>query len=387
MRILHFLPVYIPAWQFGGPILSVSRLCEGLVQQGIDVRVITTTAGLPHFPLDQLGLPQNVNGVEVFYYPVNSPRRTIRSNALIQALPEHLHWAELLHLSSIWQPLGLVVQQQAHRHHLPVIQSLRGALGPYSLKRGWYKKIPYLFFKELPLLNKALSLHCTTPREASECTWLGIKSKTDILPNPLDLTQFYCDSSIGKHWLEENNIPSNQTLFIIAGRLHHKKGLDLLPPVLSSIRDEPWRLIVIGNDEDGTGKRLLAGLQKLGIADRCHWFSAMPSSELLGPLNAADWLLLPSRHENFGNIVVEALSCGCGTLLSDHVGAAQMLDGCPGVAEQPRNTALWSKMLLRAVRSERPGRQSEAYVKTRFSLEVVASKAIILYKGILNEQN
>ena len=53
MQILHFLPVYVPAWQFGGPILSVSRLCEGLVSQGAQVRVITTNAGLPEFPDDQ----------------------------------------------------------------------------------------------------------------------------------------------------------------------------------------------------------------------------------------------------------------------------------------------------------------------------------------------
>ena len=67
MRVLHFLPVYAPAWQFGGPVLSVSRLCEGLVQLGIELRVITTNAGLPDFPAEQLGRPQLVNGVNVTY--------------------------------------------------------------------------------------------------------------------------------------------------------------------------------------------------------------------------------------------------------------------------------------------------------------------------------
>ena len=87
MRVLHFLPAYLPAWQYGGPILSVSRLCEGLVQEGVDVRVITTNAGLPDFPSDQLCVPQQVNGVEVTYYPVDHPWGTIRSKALVEALP------------------------------------------------------------------------------------------------------------------------------------------------------------------------------------------------------------------------------------------------------------------------------------------------------------
>lgn len=60
---------------------------------------------------------------------------------------------------------------------------------------------------------------------------------------------------------------------------------------------------------------------------------------------------------------------------------------CPGVAKQPRNIALWSRMLTDALSTERPGKESEAYVKKRFSLEVVTSKAITLYREILNDKN
>ena len=139
MRVLHFLPVYAPAWQFGGPVLSVSRLCEGLEQLGVELRVMTTNAGLPDFPAEQLGQLQLVNGVNVTYYPVDSQAKTIYSQALVEALPEQMAWADVVHLSSIWQPLGLPVQQAAHAAGVPVIQTLRGALGPYSLRRGWWK--------------------------------------------------------------------------------------------------------------------------------------------------------------------------------------------------------------------------------------------------------
>ena len=57
MHVTHAIPVYAPAWQFGGPILSVSRLCEGLASEGIRVRVITTNAGLPDWPAAELGKP------------------------------------------------------------------------------------------------------------------------------------------------------------------------------------------------------------------------------------------------------------------------------------------------------------------------------------------
>jgi hypothetical protein len=130
MRILHFMPVYAPAWQFGGPVLSVSRLAEGLVQQGIDTRVVTTNAGLPQLPPEQLGQPQLRHGVMVTYFPVNQPNGPIQSKALLAALPAALEGVDLLHISAIWQPLGIPVQRAALARGIPVLASLRGALGP-----------------------------------------------------------------------------------------------------------------------------------------------------------------------------------------------------------------------------------------------------------------
>ena len=252
MRVLHFLPVYVPAWQFGGPILSVSRLCEGLVRQGVDVRVITTNAGLPDLPLNQLGVPVDVNGVQVIYYPVDHQEGAIRSRALVESLHNHFSWADLLHLSSIWQPLGVPVQTAAHAAGVPVIQTLRGALGPYSWRRSWWKKVPYFWLKERPLIQQAAALHCTTNQEAREIAWLGLKSPIRILPNPLDLSKLRYDPDLGKEWRHKLGIPLSQPLFLVAGRLHHKKGLDLLPKVLQTVSRESWHLLIRGQDEGGT---------------------------------------------------------------------------------------------------------------------------------------
>ena len=73
MRVLHFLPVYAPAWQFGGPVLSVSRLCEGLAAEGVAVRVLTTDAGLPEETPPPEGSIRWRNGVEVIRHPSLSP--------------------------------------------------------------------------------------------------------------------------------------------------------------------------------------------------------------------------------------------------------------------------------------------------------------------------
>lgn len=384
MRVLHFLPVYAPAWQFGGPVLSVSRLCEALVQAGIELRVITTNAGLPDLPAEQLGRTHLLNAVHVTYYPVDRHGGTIHSRALLEALSEQIAWADVVHLSSIWQPLGLPVQQAAHAAGVPVIQTLRGALGPYSWRRGWWKKIPYFLLKERPLLQRAAALHCTTDQEAREINWLQLKAPVQVLANPIDLSQLHCDPALGQEWRERMALPIDQPLLLVAGRLHHKKGLDLLPEVLQALAHIPWQIMFLGEDDDGTGRSLQRKFGEVGLSNRCHWYRSLPARELIGPYNAADWLLLPSRHENFGNVVVEALACGCGSLISDRVGVADSLPGCPGVLVADRSKRAWVQLLERALRSHRPGLDAEDWVKDRFSAQLIARQAQQLYAGVLS---
>lgn len=383
MRVLHFLPVYVPAWQFGGPILSVSRLCEGLVQQGVDVRVITTNAGLPNFPIEQLGVPQRVNGVQVIYYPIDHAHGSIRSRALVDSLPAHMAWAELLHLSSIWQPLGLAVQEKAIAAGIPVVQTLRGALGPYSWTRSFLRKFFYFLLFERRLLQQASCIHCTTLQEINEIAWLRLRPRITLLPNPLDLDALYTDRDLGQEWRLKHNIPLTTTLFIVAGRLHHKKGLELLPKALQRISHHSWHLAILGDGDDRTSHRLRRSLREFGLSSRCHWFSSVPAADLLAPLNAADWLLLPSRHENFGNIVVEALACGCGAVISDRVGVSEMLKDCPGVLVGPRTSNAWSTLLAETLTLDRPTTLSESWVKQKFNQVSIAKQTQSLYLSLI----
>ena len=383
MRVLHFLPVYSPAWQFGGPILSVSRLCEALVRQGIEVRVITTNFGLPEFPTNQLGVPQNVNGVQVIYYSADHQVGSVRSQSLLSDLDDHMQWAELLHLSSIWQPLGISVQRAAHTYGVPVIQTLRGALGPYSWTRGFCKKFLYFLFVERRYLKSVARIHCTTPQEIREARWLCLKPPIELLPNPLDLSSLISNKEIGRQWRIKHDIPLTTTLFIVAGRLHHKKGLDLLPKALKKLDHQDWVLCIIGDDDDDSGVELRTAFANLGMASRVRWFPSVPSSHLFSPLNAADWLLLPSRHENFGNIAVEALSCGCGVVLSDRVGVSDMLDGCPGVLIGPRKIRTWTDLLTEAMMLQRPSASSANWVNYRFNPDLIAHQAKQIYQNIL----
>lgn len=387
MRILHAIPVYAPAWQFGGPVLSVSRLCEALVNQGVEVSVITTNAGLPELPADQLGHPLLRCGVQVTYYPTDQRQCTIRSRALKRALPEVMAQADLLHISGIWQPLGIPIQKAALRQKVPILHSLRGGLGPYSFQRGWWKKIPYYLLKERPLLQQAAGLHVTSQQERRELRNLGLRAPRYVLPNPMDLGLLREDATLRHDWRQQLGIKAEERLLLICGRQHHKKGLDLLPAVLKACQQHPWRLLLVGSDDDGSGDALTKGLERVGLGKRLLTLPALPAYELAGIYNAADLLLLPSRHENFGNVVIEALACGCAVAISDRTGVSgDLLADAPqdyGIV-LPRQTDLWAQWLNQWLDQQQPSKRAATdWAAGRYGQDAVALKAIELYQQIL----
>ena len=168
LHITHAIPVYAPAWQFGGPILSVSRLCEALAQAGHQVKVLTTNAGLPQLSPKELGHPIDRNGVSVTYFPVDQQKGTIRSRVLEESLSESLQKSDILHISTIWQPLGIPIQKEAYRLKIPVIQTLEGSRALLTCQR-LVEKNPYYYLRERPWLQKAAALHVTTVQEQKSC--------------------------------------------------------------------------------------------------------------------------------------------------------------------------------------------------------------------------
>ncbi|MBK7410264.1 MAG: glycosyltransferase [Saprospirales bacterium] len=116
MQILHLTPSYFPALIYGGPTLSVSRLCEAQILAEARVRVLTTTANGP-VELDvPTGVPQDVNGVEVFYYPRLTKDHTHFSPQLLVQIWKQCRQFDVVHIHSWWNPQQ--TQIPTTQHHL-----------------------------------------------------------------------------------------------------------------------------------------------------------------------------------------------------------------------------------------------------------------------------
>jgi len=109
-------------------------------------------------------------------------------------------------------------------------------------------------------------------------------------------------------------------IILFVGRLDPLKGIDRLLRALTHLRHVgKLKLIVIGGDERSAHEleRLEALAARLGIADAVT-FTGMVRHELMpGYYSAADCCVVPSYHESFGLVALEALACGTPVVSGD----------------------------------------------------------------------
>ena len=72
MRILHVIPSFAP--RYGGPIVAAAGLTRELARRGHDVTVATTNVDGPDELDVPLCRPIPIDGVDVWYFPIQWPR-------------------------------------------------------------------------------------------------------------------------------------------------------------------------------------------------------------------------------------------------------------------------------------------------------------------------
>ncbi len=113
----------------------------------------------------------------------------------------------------------------------------------------------------------------------------------------------------------------NTRRLLFLGRLHEKKGCDLLLRSFSKLapRQPGLRLIMAGPGPNGALEAFQRMADDFGLKDRVVWTGMLEGPEKWGAFRSAEVFILPSHQENFGLAVAEALACGTPVVISNKV--------------------------------------------------------------------
>ncbi|HEX7707349.1 MAG TPA: glycosyltransferase [Thermoanaerobaculia bacterium] len=309
MKILHVTPTYLPAVRYGGPIVAVHGLCRALAARGHAVDVFTTNVdgdGALDVPVAE---PVVLDGVRVHYFPSPFPR-LYWSPAMRRGLGASLRGYDIVHIHAVYLWPGVAAGGAARRHGVPYVISPRGMLVPGLIaKKSRLLKSLWLRLVERQNFAGAAGVHFTSPLEWEEAMKVGLPLPSPfVVPNGIEL-------------VPRPFVPREERVLLFLGRINWKKGLEPVIQLLASLPNT--RLVIAGNDEEELTPRLEELAVRSGVGDRVEFFGPVHGDAKWELMARATLFVLNSDSENFGNVVLEALSMETPVVLSQGVGLAE----------------------------------------------------------------
>lgn len=208
---------------------------------------------------------------------------------------------------------------------------------------------------------------------------MGFKQPVAVIPNGVDIP-------LGR---EVKKRSATRTLLFL-GRIHPKKGLDLLLPAWEVLEKKfpEWTLRVVGPDDRGYLGKLRRWAEELKL-DRIEFSGPLFSAEKWQAYSDADLFVLPTYSENFGMAVAEALAAGTPAVVSKGAPWAELDAKGAGwwveTGVEPLICALDFAMAFSHEELSNKGQRGRAWMQQSYSWELIGRKMVDTYRWMLEE--
>lgn len=307
--LLILVDWFIPGFKAGGPIQSCVNLCRALQDQ-FNIYVLTTdtdhgdTMPYPGIPSNQWIRPEGWN-IQVYY----AKKKGLKPRQLAAVMQELQ--PDVVYLNHLFSPLFVLYPVWLRlRNRLPgrLVICPRGALFQSALSVKPWKKRPVLgLLRRVGLAGKVL-FHATNQREQEAIRHYFPGASITIADNLPSMQQPLFVPII--------KVPGKIRCIFIA-RLVPIKNLHYLLEVLKQFRSACVLTIVGPAEEPDYWNSCQALIRELPPAVTVEYAGARQAAELQGLLTQHHLFVLPTRGENFGHAIFEALLAGRPVLISD----------------------------------------------------------------------
>ncbi|PYJ82281.1 MAG: transferase [Verrucomicrobia bacterium] len=317
MKILQLVHTLDPS--VGGVAAAVLALSRGLARRGhkLDVVVLdepdVVAAVADRGPADNITVHALGSGLTSYRY----------SRTLWPWLRQHGGDYDRVIVNGIWQYLSFAAWRRYAGSSVPYYVFPHGMLDPWfkeTFPLKHLKKWLYWPWAEYRVLRDAAAVIFTAEEErfqARKSFWL-YRCREKV--SPLGVEAPLISSNAKSEFLSRYPQLQNSRNFLFLGRLHPKKGCDILLEAFARFRsNDSISLILAGPDQVGWESDLRRQVTRLNLTNRVVFTGMLEGSMKQGAFASAEAFVLPSHQENFGISVVEALAVSVPVLISNRV--------------------------------------------------------------------
>jgi glycosyltransferase involved in cell wall biosynthesis len=253
---------------------------------------------------------------------ISCPRRYRYSRGFSGWLEDNLGRFDGVILHGMWLYPNWAAARACRRARVRYVCFPHGMLEPWALYGQGpvkaVKKTLYWMLRERAVFRDASAVFFTTERERTlaQRTFALPPSSFIVFPYGVDRAGVMPELPDRP----EIGIPANRKMALFLGRVHPKKNVHfLLEAWAKSSLGPEWELVIAGPVEPAYRRTLERLIDHYKIQAQVRFVGAVSGNDKSYLLGRASWFLLPSKQENFGISVLEAVNAGCPVAISDQV--------------------------------------------------------------------
>jgi glycosyltransferase involved in cell wall biosynthesis len=279
---------------------------------------------------------------------------------------------DLVHAHFVY-PDGWAAARLARRWRVPLIVTEHASWNP------WLTRHPRVRRRAIEVARQARwMIAVSRALRDNMAEFIGITDQLVVIPNAVDETVF----------VPKGGRPGSPRI-VFVGLVRRVKGLDVLVRALRLLRDRGFvlKLAVIGESPFRGYQRDQAAARELvdalGLSSQVEFLGGLPPEQVADEIRQSSALVLPSRRETFGSVLVEALACGVPVVATRCGGTEDIVvSGELGELVEPENPRALADGIATVLANQArydPARL-RAYAVAHFGMKAVGDRLASIYR-------
>lgn len=211
------------------------------------------------------------------------------------------------HFHGLWHPIFILFKILTKFTRGVYFLSPHGMALPWCLTHKRLKKKAAWFLYQRGILEAAKKIHLTNAQEYDEIRKLILNESLAIIPHPIQNSR-------------QKRLFSNEPVLnlVFLSRIDEKKGLLELLHGLKMVTSK-FKLTIVGDNSSEYGKICMDFARETGLNPSLDWLGLVRREEVFTILAESNFFILPSKSENFGFAIGEAMSVGVPVIIGENL--------------------------------------------------------------------
>ncbi len=375
ISVVHVIPSL--ARSSGGPSICVAGIADACAEAGVRTSICTVSAGPEFAPARKDVAVRRVRG---WHWPALRLSFSPLLNRAVRNLCLEMK-ASAVHSHGLWSQANNVAAHTARRLKVPVVLSTHGMLMPEARRTKPWKKAPAWWLWERANVSAASVLVASCETEKVTLRQLGLNNPVAVIPHGVRLPS------------EVNPLPrhSGKRTVLFLSRVHPIKGPMDLVLAWKALRPQGWRVVIAGPEEEGYLAELKSIISAAGLHSDFEFCGPVYGAEKEFLLRTADLFILPTKNENFGVAIAEAMAAGLPVITTKGAPWEALVTNHCGwwidIGAEPLAAALREAVALSDEERRAMGLRGRALVAERFSWDKIGHEMKAVYEWVLGRRD